>query len=224
MPDHYGKLPREWLAKGLQWIKDNPQYTPAYQTGLSLGNAEFLADILPYMDMDEMHLVDPSKAMLKDTDRPLNLAGINTIGVAEPQVFSVKDYQGQPQPDLEFDPGYVWAVHASNARPELYAHEFRHESPRAKTKMSPGTHGEEERWVRKEDLYHAFKFGNNASQERARFLLADMLYSDADDKARKSMPSSYWYEEADRVAPEIIKAMEVDHSERGWLPTSPIKK
>ena len=220
MPDHYGN---KLLAQALKWIKDNPQHSPAAQTQYSLGNAEFFADILPYMDMDEMHLVDPSKAKLKDVPYPLNLAGINTIGTTKPQVFPVQDYRGQKQPDLVFEPGYVYAIHASNAVPELYAHEFRHESPRAKAKMSPGTHGDEERWVRHEDIFHAFGGGSEAAQKRARFLLADMLYADADEKARTAMPPRYWYDEANRLMPEIIAAMEKDHAERRWLPTSPVK-
>lgn len=194
------------ITKAMKWLADHPEYSPARAQAIQLGDMEFAQEVARYLDPVDYQYLDPSLARFVGTKVPLNLNGINTIGNRYDTRFDIDPAlhpQGRNQ--MVFPPGHVFALHAEDANPALWAHEYRHESPRVKYASLISDELNAETYNRYEDLYHA-----QTPQDRreAMHLLADALYQDSDEEMQ---PSQRWHDLAKQLAPTILEDMKKRH-------------
>lgn len=194
------------ITKAMKWLADHPEYSPEFQKQRQLGDMEFAQDVARYLDPVDYQYLDPSLARFVGTKVPLNLNGINTIGNRYDTRFDVDPaWTRQGRNQMVFPPGHVFALHAEDANPALWAHEYRHESPRVKHANLISDELNAETYNRYEDLYHA-----QTPQDRreAMHLLADALYQDSGEEMQ---PSHRWHTLAKQLAPTILEDMKKRH-------------
>jgi hypothetical protein len=197
------------LAKALQWIKlfpDLVQQANARQQGAALGDMEFSQAVAQYMDPEDRHLIDPSVAKFMGAPHKMNLSGMNTIGVTgETRQKTPPWLHPQGKDEYVFPPGGIYALHAEDANPALWAHEYRHESPNVRLR-----HPSSEAYNRYEDLYHA---KTERDREEALRSLADSLYRQSltPENRNDRIDRAYWNRWAKVLEPSILKQMEAHH-------------
>jgi len=168
------------------------------------GDMEFAQAIAPYLDPEDRQFIQPSQAQFVGLKEPSTLHGTNLVGAKEGRTFKIApELHPQGEDSLTLDPGFIYALHASDANPSLFAHEFRHNSPRVRARVFEAGQSAEA-FNRYEDLFHA---QTPQDKQNAIDMLADWFYRDFD--ASQSPSEAYTY--ANRLAPSILQQMEKIH-------------
>lgn len=157
------KLPKaiqDTLARVFDWMSQR-ENQPAYRQAVQFGDMEFGHEVKQYLDPQDWKYIDPARASLIEVSREHpGVMGINTFGAGGPQTFGQHVLKSN----------MVYALGAENARPELWAHEFRHRNPRFDGYVVNNDKAEARN--RMEDLFHA---NSPSSQAYAQLLWADWM-------------------------------------------------
>ena len=164
--------------------KMDPERIPAFLASLEMADVEFQMDVGRYMP--EGSRVDPKRARLLAYPeeagvgpRGLTLLGTTLAANRSPTTRSYKGYE------LPIEPNTVNAIEAVNAKPWLWAHEYRHlEDTEVKPEsMSDSTHTTREASNQVQDILAA----QNPDEVRARSreLLALLFYNTRLSKGQK---------------------------------------
>lgn len=181
-----------------------------------LGDNEFGIAIAPYMDPDDRQFINPQQAKLVGLREPATMAGTNRTGMKKSRTLDISpSMHPQGKSELTLEPGSIYAMHASDANPALWSHEFRHDSPSIEARF-----GESEDYNRYEDVYHA---QTETDDELGIEYLADLLYRQSGKESSAKLDDygqaagaqrGYWEDQARKLLPSILQQMETHHKSR----------
>lgn len=127
-----------------------PVKSPGRLAGEQLGDMEFGQAVAPYMDPEDRKYIKPEQAKLVGVKEPVNTAALNTTQATKDHRRGIsRKLHPEGKDELVFKPGHVYAMHAQDAQPTTWAHEFRHNSEKLNSKRN------EEIYNRYEDMHHA---------------------------------------------------------------------
>lgn len=181
-----------------------------------LGDMEFGQAVAPYMDPEDRQYIKPEQAKLVPLRGQSNLSGTNMTRETEPRTYNIDpELHPEGKDKLTLQPGNIYAMSAEDANPQLFAHEFRHESPSIRARL-----GRTEKYNRYEDLYHAM---TTKDDDEAMAFLADLLHRESgpespygieDDYGEARQEDGYWMDQARELRPAIMKQFNAWHEGR----------
>lgn len=135
--------------------------------GEALGDMEFGQAVAPYLDPEDKGLIDPSRAKLVGLKAPAWTSAMNVPPGDEAYKRKIDpSIHPEGKRELVLAPGNIYAMHARDAQPTTWAHEFRHDSEKLNGMWN------EEAYNRYEDLHHAL---TESDEQDAHEFLRDLM-------------------------------------------------
>lgn len=173
--------------------------------GEALGDMEFGQAVAPYMDPEDRELIDPSRAKLVGLTRPANTSAVNVTNSFKRKIPRSMHPEGKDE--LSLGPG-IYAMHAQDAQPTTWAHEYRHDSEKLDGRFN------EETYNRYEDMHHALtSYDEENSHEYLRDLMITQVRNNRDNELYANVQTVGDLDAIiEKVKPALRQQMEAWHN------------